>query len=130
MSCFYLIFLKYWYARYQMESHFQFLFYADKEGNKAVVFLNGFRVSWVFRTWAQLTLAKITEWGTQMTVYNNNVVLSEKTFCLPCFLYLTSNQTGIGLYQENYICNTGLHPFLQPKTWPRSWVFHFRSFAG
>lgn len=38
MSCFYLIFLKYRYARYQMESHFQFLFYADKEGNKAVVF--------------------------------------------------------------------------------------------
>lgn len=68
--------------------------------------------------------------STNYIVYSKNVILSEKTFCLPCFLYLTSNQTGIRLYQENYICNTGLHPFLQPKTWPCSLVYHFRSFTG
>lgn len=41
MSCFYLIFLNYQYAKHQMESPFQFLHYVIKEGNKAVVFLKG-----------------------------------------------------------------------------------------
>lgn len=41
MPCFYLIFLNYRYARHLMESLFQFLHNADKEGNKAVAFKNG-----------------------------------------------------------------------------------------